>query len=101
MARASGSKKGRSATGRATPKGGGAPGRYTDAESSGRYTPATPSAAKVSPRWWGPVLLGLLLLGILVILLNYLSVFGTPSGWALLGGLVLMGAGFLMATGYR
>jgi hypothetical protein len=96
-----GSRKGRSAGGRATPKGGKQLGRYTDPESSGRYTPATPTSAKVSPRWWGPVMLALMLLGVLVILLNYLSVFGTPSGWALLGGLAVIAVGFLMATAYR
>jgi hypothetical protein len=43
----------------------------------------------------------LLVIGVLVILLNYLSVFGTPSGWALLIGLVIIAAGFAMATRYR
>jgi hypothetical protein len=42
-----------------------------------------------------------LVLGILVILLNYLSVFGTPSGWGLLIGLVIIATGFAMATRYR
>jgi hypothetical protein len=37
----------------------------------------------------------------LVILLNYLSVFGSPSGWGLLIGLVTVAAGFVMATRYR
>ena len=101
MASSSGSKKGRSAEGRATPKGGKAVGRYTDPETSGRYTRATPTSAKVSPRWWGPVMLALMILGVVVILLNYLSVFGTPSGWALLGGLAVIATGFLMATAYR
>jgi hypothetical protein len=101
MATSSGSKKGRSATGRATPKAGRAIGRYTDPEASGRYTRATPSSAKVSPRWWGPVMLALMLLGVLVILMNYLSVFGSPSGWALLIGIAMIASGFLMATGYR
>jgi len=101
MAKASGSKKGRSAQGRATPKGGGSLGRYTDAESSGRYTKATPTSAKVSPRWWGPVLLTLMLLGVILILLNYLSVFGNPSGWLMLTGIVTIAIGFLMATAYR
>jgi len=101
MAANAGSRKGRSSQGRATPKGGGGLGRYTDPETSGRYTQATPQSAKVSPRWWGPVLLTLMLLGVLVILLNYLSVFGTPSGWLLLVGIALISGGFVMATTYR
>ena len=55
----------------------------------------------MSPRWYGPLILILLLLGVLIILLNYLSVFGTPSGWFLLVGLVIIGAGFALATRYR
>ena len=62
---------------------------------------AIPKDTKVSPRWYGPLLLGLLLLGVLIILLNYLSVFGTPSGWFLLLGLVVIGVGFALATRYR
>jgi hypothetical protein len=46
-------------------------------------------------------MLGLMVGGVLVILLNYLSVFGSPSGWGLLVGIVMIGGGFLMATGYR
>jgi hypothetical protein len=88
-----------------TPKGGAQKnaslGRYTDAESGGRYTRAIPKETKVSPSWYGPLLLGLLLLGVLIILLNYLSVFGTPSGWLLLLGLVVIGVGFALATRYR
>ena len=92
---ASGSKSGASGkTGKAKP------GRATT-PTSGRYTQRTPKSAKVSPRWYAPVFLGLLVLGILVILLNYLSVFGTPSGWGLLIGLVIIATGFAMATRYR
>ena len=101
----SSSQRGRSARGRTTPKGSpsrtAALGRYVDAEDSGRYTRAIPKDVKVSPRWYGPLLLGLLLLGVLIILLNYLSVFGTPSGWFLLLGLVVIGVGFALATRYR
>ena len=101
----SSSKRGRSAGGRAIPKGSAqrnaSLGRYTDPESAGRYTKPIPKDAKVSPQWYGPVILALLLLGVLVILLNYLSVFGSPSGWFLLVGLVIIGAGFVLATRYR
>ena len=101
MARSAGSRRGRSAKGRATPKGGTTLGRYTDPESSGRYTRAVPSSKKVSPRWWAPVMLLFMALGVLVILLNYLGVLGAASGWWLVGGIGLIGGGFLMATAYR
>ncbi len=101
----SSTKRGRSARGRATPKGSqtrnASLGRYVGAEESGRYTKAVPRDLKVSPRWFGPLILGLFILGVLVILLNYLSVFGTPSGWFLLVGLAIIGVGFVMATRYR
>ena len=43
-----------------------------------------------------------MLVGVLIILLNYLSVAaGTVSAWYLLVGLVLIFAGFMMATRYR
>lgn len=51
-----------------------------------------------------PVLMfGLLGLGLLVILLNYLveGVLGTPSNWYLLGGLALVLGGIAAATQYR
>jgi hypothetical protein len=98
-------RKGQSASGRAIPKG--SPkananvGRYTDAEAGGRYTKPIPKEVKVSPSWYGPVILALLILGVLIILLNYLAVFGTPSGWLLILGLVVIGAGFVLATRYR
>jgi hypothetical protein len=43
----------------------------------------------------------LMALGVVVILLNYLSVFGNPSGWLMLTGVVMIAGGFLMATAYR
>lgn len=102
-------RKGKSAEGRTTAKGSpgrrGAPprvGRYTSAEESGRYTPPLPRGAHASPRWYGPAILALLVLGVLMILLNYLTVLpGAVTVWYLIGGLVLVFAGFVMATRYR
>jgi hypothetical protein len=50
-----------------------------------------------------PVLMfGLLGVGLLVILLNYLvQGFGAPSNWYLLGGLTLILGGIAAATQYR
>ncbi len=99
-------RKGKSAEGRATAKGSARPGakvgRYTSAEESGRYTPPIPKSVRRSPRWYGVLLLALLLLGVLTILLNYLGVLpGGVKVWYLVVGLVMIFAGFLMATRYR
>lgn len=82
-----------------TPKGG----RTTPKGSSPRYTPPIPREVKVSPRWVPFLILGLLLLGVLVIILNYLPgvMPGGTSSWYLLVGLGLIVAGFVVATGYR
>ena len=48
------------------------------------------------------LMFGLMGVGLLVILLNYLiTAFGAPSNWYLLGGLGLVLAGIVMATQYR
>jgi Cell division protein CrgA len=85
-----------------SPKGGSRVGRYTPPEVSGRYTPPTPRKVRRSPAWHGVAILVLLILGLLMILLNYLSVLpGSVSGWYLVGGLGLLLGGFLVATRYR
>ena len=86
-------RKGRS-TGRAT-----AVPRTT---TSGRYTPPIPRSVKVSPVWMGPLILALLILGALMIVINYFGVLpASPTDWYLLGGIVLIAAGFVTATQYR
>jgi hypothetical protein len=100
-------RKGRSAEGRTTTKGtvsrsASRVGRYTSPEESGRYTPPIPKEVRRSPRWYGGVVLGLLVVGVLTILLNYLTVLpGSVTVWYLITGLVLIFAGFLMATRYH
>jgi hypothetical protein len=100
-------RKGRSADGRATARGGPTRsgdrvGRYKSPEESGRYTPPVPRDVRRSPRWFGAALLLMLVLGVLTILLNYLSVLpGSVSVWYLVGGLGLIFGGFLAATRYR
>jgi Cell division protein CrgA len=78
-------------TGRVTPKAG-----------PGRYTPPVPKDVKVSP-WWVPALMGgFLLVGALVILLNYVGILpGSVTNWYLLAGLALITAGFITATQWR
>ncbi|MGD0321971.1 MAG: cell division protein CrgA [Acidimicrobiales bacterium] len=91
----SATKKGRS-TGRTTS----APARAST--TSGRYTPPIPRSRKVSPKWMGLLILALLVVGALVIVLNYFNVLpGGPSDWYLLAGIVLIAGGFVTATRYR
>ena len=52
--------------------------------------------------WYGWSILGLLIFGILVITLNYLSVLpGSTSAWYLALGLVSIFGAFALATGYK
>jgi hypothetical protein len=69
---------------------------------SDRYTPPTPASKKHSPRWLGPVILGLLLIGAGVVILNYVGALpGDTSNAYLFLGLGLITAGFLAATQWR
>ena len=89
----SAARKGRSASGRAV-----AP----PPTASGRYTPPIPRSNKVSPKWMGPLILVLLIAGALMIVLNYFNVMPAgPSNWYLVGGIVLIAGGFVVATQYR
>ena len=95
------SRKGKSAGGRVTAS---KVGRYTSAEESGRYTKPIPKSVRRSPKWYGGVVLFLLIVGVLVIVVNYLAHFpGVSHGspWGLVAGLVMIFVGFLMATRYR
>jgi len=77
-------------------------GRYTPAEQGGRYTRPIPQQIRRSARWFGPAILFLMLFGILMILLNYLTVLpGAVSVWYLVAGLVVIFVAFMMATRYR
>ena len=71
-------------------------------ESSSRYTPPIPRSVKTSPKWMGPVILALLILGAAMIVLNYFDVLpSSPTNWYLLGGIALIATGFITATQYR
>jgi hypothetical protein len=84
-----------------TPKGG--PSRGTTVP-GGRYTPPSLRADQLPSPPWVPILMfGLLALGVVVILLNYVGVIlpgATHNGYLLVGlGLIL--AGIVTATQYR
>jgi hypothetical protein len=89
-------RKGRS-TGRTTGRAVGRP-----STTSGRYTPPIPRSVKVSPKWMGPLILALLVLGALMIVLNYFDVLpASPTNWYLLGGIGMIASGFVVATQYH
>jgi len=69
---------------------------------SGRYTPPIPREVRRSPRWYPWVLLGLLLLGIATIILNYVAALpASPTNWYTLGGLIAILVAALAATRYH
>ncbi|HEX2191557.1 MAG TPA: cell division protein CrgA [Acidimicrobiales bacterium] len=93
--------------GRATPKGGARPkgpnpSKRVTPKGSGRYTPPVPKTEKVSPIWVPILMFSCLLLGMLMIILNYVNVLpASPSNGWLLGGLGLITVGFITATKYH
>jgi hypothetical protein len=79
-------------------------GRVTP-KATGRYTPPIPKEYKQSPRWVPVLMLTFLILGMIVIISNYLPSAGFLPGdsnnWYLLSGLGLITLGFITATKYR
>lgn len=71
---------------------------------SGGYalTPQQRKRSSSSPRWFGPAVLGVMAVGVIIILLNYVGIMpgGTANGW-LWVGLALIGAGFIGTTFWR
>ena len=64
---------------------------------------ADEAEAQAEPRWYGFVVLGLILLGVLIIVLNYANFLlpgGTQQHWLWIG-LGVIGAGFVAATRWR
>ncbi|MFN2608067.1 MAG: cell division protein CrgA [Acidimicrobiales bacterium] len=79
---------------RVTPKGTGT--------TSGRYTPPIPKEVKVSPIWVPILMFSCLLLGMAMIITNYVSLLpASPSNGWLLGGLGLITVGFITATKFH
>ena len=90
--------------GRVTPKGGADRAKQSSdgPVQSGRYTPPVPKVYKESPIWVPILLLTFLVLGMLVIVCNYLGLLpGGAQNWYLFLGLGLITAGFITATRYR
>ncbi len=73
-----------------------------DAEYSTRYTPPTAKYAQGPSPWWVPALMfTLLIVGALVIMLNYMGAFGDAQNIRLVIGLAFILGGIITATQYR
>jgi len=84
----------KAASGRTTPSGTRAPSR--------RYTPPAPKKKARSPMWVPAVTFTALLLGVLVIMLNYLGLLpGDQENRYLILGLLLVTGGFIFSTRLR
>lgn len=69
---------------------------------SKRYTPPAATYAQGPSPWWVPTLMfGLLIVGALVIMLNYMGVFGDAANIRLVIGLAFILGGIVTATQYR
>jgi len=83
----------RTANKRVTPKGTG---------TTGRYTAPIPRETKVSPMWVPILMFSCLLVGMAMIIANYVSLLpGSPANGWLVGGLGLITVGFITATKYH
>ena len=73
-----------------------------DAGFSKRYTPPQATYAPGPSPWWVPALMfGLLIIGALVIMLNYMGAFGDAENIRLVIGLAFILGGIITATQYR
>jgi len=97
-------------SGRVTPRGGATAARSEAGSrprpsANARYTPPAPVRLKAgqSGRWVPIAMFTALGAGVLMIVINYMSVLlpGAPSNWYIVGGLGLILAGILIATQWR
>lgn len=70
-----------------------------------RLEPDRRQRAKPSPRWYGPAILAIMGVGVLMIVANYMQLLpgtsGAPRNIYLFGGLGLIALGFLGTTRWR
>jgi len=77
-------------------------GRPLSAEERGSYTAPTPRSVRSSPTWYGPFILAMFIIGVVVIALNYLSALpGATSAWYLVLGIVMIMGGFIALMRYH
>jgi hypothetical protein len=71
-------------------------------KSKGRYTAPPPKKKAGSPLWFGVGITTFLLVGLLIVVLNYIGLLpGDAENRYLIIGLVFISLGFMMATGYH
>jgi len=94
-------KKGRSSGGRVTASGKGAE-TASGSIQSNRYTPPINRSQKVSPKWFGVLIVGMFVLGVLIVILNYAGALpgGVNNAW-LIGAIGAIFVGLLLATHYH
>jgi hypothetical protein len=96
-----GSDEGTSSKKKAVPAGRATPPK-DKREVNKRYTAPIPKSVRHSAAWYGPVLLGLLVVGLLLIVGNYVGIMpSSPNNWYLVGGLFGIVVGAMMATQYH
>jgi len=69
---------------------------------SNRYTPPIDRSTKVSPKWFGVLIVGMFVLGVLVVILNYAGLLpgGVNNLW-LLAAIACIFVGLILATRYH
>ena len=68
---------------------------------SSRYTPPTPKSQKSSPPWWPYLMFGLLGVGALLIIVNYMELIWGANPILLFVGLAFILGGIVVATKLR
>lgn len=67
--------------------------------------PAKAGAPKPNPRWWAPVMVALLVIGLVYLVVSYLAQFAYPIAalgyWNLAVGFGILMVGFVMTTRWR
>ena len=69
---------------------------------SNRYTPPIDRSQKVSPRWFGILIIAMFALGVLIVILNYAGLLpgGVNNAW-LIAAIGAIFVGLLLATRYH
>jgi hypothetical protein len=63
--------------------------------------PPPPKQDKTSPVWYVALMFSLMGIGVLIVVLNYIGIFGDFDRRYLFGGLGAIAVGFMMTLGYR
>lgn len=75
------------------------------AQTAGRQQARVAAEPKASPRWWAPAMVALMVIGLVLVVMTYLSRGTLPvagwGNWNLLLGFAIMFSGFLMTMRWR